>query len=96
MMSGMAEVNNARVAPHNYGSTLATAVAVQLATTIPNFMVLEHFPDFDEEPGYLAVLKQPLELSVKDGAMPIPEGIGLGVSLNSDALAPHQYATHRA
>lgn len=96
MMSGMAETYNARVAPHNYGSTLATAVAVQLATTIPNFMVLEHFPDFDQEPGYLPVLKQPLELSVSDGAMPIPEGVGLGVSLNSDALSPHLYATCRA
>ena len=96
MMAGMAEIHNIRIAPHNYGSTLATAVAVQFAAIIPNFMVLEYFPDFDHEPGYLPVLEQPLELLVTDGKMPIPEGPGLGVALNHAAIEPWHCARCRA
>lgn len=96
MMAAMAESRNARVAPHNYGSALATAVAVQLAATTPNFMVLEHFPDFDREPGYQPVLECPLEHTVEAGFMPVPEGAGLGVELHSASLAPHLYADCRA
>lgn len=88
MIAGMAEIQNARIAPHNYGSTLATAVAVQFAAMIPNFMVLEHFPDFDREPGYLPVLEKPLEPLVADARMPVPDKPGLGVALDYAAIEP--------
>jgi galactonate dehydratase len=92
MMAGMAEHHNARIAPHNYGSNLATAVAVQYAAMIPNFMVLEVFPDFALEPDYLAVLEQPLEAMLKGGKMPIPQGSGFGVTLDLAAIEPWHYA----
>jgi galactonate dehydratase len=92
MIAGIAEHHNTRVAPHNYGSHLATAVAVQFAAMIPNFMVLEVFPDFDREPGYLAVLEQPLEARLEGGKMPIPQGAGLGVTLDLAAIEPWHYA----
>jgi len=92
MMAAMAEHHNARIAPHNYGSNLATAVAVQYAAMIPNFMVLEVFPDFAHEPDYLAVLEQPLEALLKGGKMPIPQGAGLGVTLDLAAIEPWHYA----
>ncbi|MGO8868377.1 MAG: mandelate racemase/muconate lactonizing enzyme family protein [Alphaproteobacteria bacterium] len=94
-IAAMAEVYNARVAPHNYGSTLATAVTAQLAACIPNFMVLEFFPDYNKEPGYLEVLDQPLEPQVRDGYMPVPTAPGLAVTLNHAALAPHLHARCR-
>jgi galactonate dehydratase len=92
MIAAMAEVHNIRIAPHNYGSTLATAVAAQFAAVIPNFMLLEYFPDYDHEPGYLAVLEEPLEARVENASMPLPEGPGLGVRLARDNLEPWLYA----
>lgn len=91
-IAAMAEVYNVRVAPHNYGSTLATAITVQFAAMLPNFMVLEHFPDFDREPDYLAVLAAPLEPTVNDGAMPVPRGPGLGVELDRKNISPHLWS----
>jgi galactonate dehydratase len=96
IISAAAEASNLRVAPHNYGSTVATAVSVQLSACIPNFMVLEYFPDFNKEPAYLAVLENPLEPLVERGAMPIPATPGIGVTLKHTALQPHHYARCRA
>jgi galactonate dehydratase len=88
LMAGMAETQNVRIAPHNYGSTLATAVAAQFAAVIPNFMVLEYFPDYDQEPGYLPVLEQPLEARVAGARMPLPDGPGFGVRLDRENIEP--------
>lgn len=96
MMAGMAEINNLRVAPHNYGSAFATAAAVQLAAILPNFMVLETFPHFDREPGYRPVLEQPLELTISEGRLPIPHGPGFGVALHQAAIAPFHLVRCRA
>jgi galactonate dehydratase len=87
-IAAMAEVYNVRVAPHNYGGTLATAVAAQLAACIPNFMVLEFFPYYAEEPNYLEILDNPLEPMVADGHMPVPTGPGLGVTLARKTVEP--------
>lgn len=95
-IAAMAEVQNIRVAPHNYGSDLATAVTIQFAACIPNFMVLEYFPDFDKEPSYLSVLERPPMVRQQDGHMPIPSEPGLGVVLNHAALQPHLYAVCKA
>ena len=87
-----AELHNMRVAPHNYGSTLATAIAAQFSAAIPNFMVLEVFPDFEDEPGYNPLVDTPLERTIIDGRMPVPTGPGLGVTLDREAIAPHLFA----
>ncbi|MCC7281362.1 MAG: mandelate racemase/muconate lactonizing enzyme family protein [Acetobacteraceae bacterium] len=92
MIAGMAEARNVRVAPHNYGSTLASAITAQLSAAIPNFMVLEFFPDYDREPGYLEVLENPLEPQLRNGRVPVPAAPGLGVALDRTALAPHHHA----
>jgi len=88
MIAGMAEIHNARIAPHNYGSTLATAIAAQYAAVIPNFMLFEYFPDYAREPDYLALLENPLEARVENAVMPLPEGPGLGVQLARENLQP--------
>lgn len=88
MIAGMAEARNLRIAPHNYGSTLATAIAAQYAAVIPNFMLFEFFPDYEREPDYLAVLEDPLEARVEHAVMPLPEGPGLGVRLARKNLEP--------
>lgn len=95
LIAGMAEQRNLRIAPHNYGSTLATAVAAQFGAIIPNFMLFECFPDFDREPNYLAVLEAPLETGVADGELPLPDAPGLGVELVRANVEPHRVAECR-
>lgn len=85
-IAALAELHNMRVAPHNYGSTVATAVATQFAASIPNFMTLEVFPGFDREPDYNEPLLDPVEYSIADGAMPVPGGAGLGVEIDTGCL----------
>lgn len=96
LIAGQAEQRNLRIAPHNYGSTLATAVAAQFGTVIPNFMLLECFPDFDHEPGYLPVLERPLEGQIENASIPLPEGPGLGVSVLRENVERFRVAQCRA
>ncbi|WP_299625214.1 mandelate racemase/muconate lactonizing enzyme family protein [Pelagibius sp.] len=91
-IAALAEIYNARVAPHNYGSALATVIAAQLSACIPNFMVLECFPDFDKEPGFEPVIDDPLELRVRDGLMPLPTDPGLGATLTKSMRASSLWA----
>lgn len=86
------EMHNIRVAPHNYGSPLATVVAAQFAAAIPNFMVLETFPDFEREPGYTPVIDRPLEAGIADGRLPVPTGPGLGVALDRNSVDRYLWA----
>jgi galactonate dehydratase len=86
-IAALAEIHNLRVAPHNYGSSLATAVAVQASAVMPNFMVLEVFPDHEDEAGYRPVLVEPLESHLVGGVLQVPKGSGLGVSLDTGARA---------
>ncbi len=91
-IAALAEAYNACVAPHNYGSTLGTVVAAQLAACITNFMVLECFPDHTAEPDYRPVLTEPLEATVRDGRMPLPKGPGLGAELDRGSVQPFLFA----
>ena len=77
----MGEVHNTSVSPHNYGTTLASVIAVQFSASIPNFRSLEIFPDFHLEPGYIPLIDQPVEQMLDQGRLPLPQGAGLGVSL---------------
>ena len=44
----MASADGAWVAPHQSGGPVATAVCLQLAACVPNFLVQEHFDPFNE------------------------------------------------
>ncbi|MCY3876248.1 MAG: mandelate racemase/muconate lactonizing enzyme family protein [Rhodobacteraceae bacterium] len=80
-IAAMGEVHNTSVSPHNYGTTLASVIAVQFSASIPNFRSLEIFPDFHLEPGYIPLIDQPVEQMLDQGRLPLPQGAGLGVSL---------------
>lgn len=95
-IAAIAEVHNIRVAPHNYGGPLATVVAAQLDATLPNFMIQEFFPDFAKEKNYTPILLDPLEDHVENGTIPVPEGPGLGVSLNRAAVDPYLWRECRS
>jgi galactonate dehydratase len=74
------------VAPHNVGGPVSTAAALHLAACMPNFKIQEHFNDFDETyvkesaPGVPEVI---------DGYFSLPNGPGLGVTLDEAVIQAH-------
>src|SRR4051812_6959795 len=91
-IAAMAEAYNLQVAPHNCGSALSTAAALQISACIANFTTLEIYPYFPERPGYVQVLEDPPEARIKDGFLAVGAGPGLGVTLAIDRLQPFLWA----
>jgi galactonate dehydratase len=71
-------------APHNVAGPVATAANLHLAAATPNFLVQEHFNDFADAEVKDAAPGLP---TVSDGAFSLPEGPGLGVTLDEEAIA---------
>jgi galactonate dehydratase len=84
-IAAYADLYNVPVQPHNCHGPIATAAAVQIDACIPNFYIQELVP-FRDRIAYELVL-EPLELTVEEGRMPVPEKPGLGVTLNEDLVA---------
>ena len=86
----LASTTGAHYAPHTGSSSaVAMAVALQLATAVPNFLIYEHMiSDWDDQqpnPLRHELLEEPVEVFT-EGRMRIPEGPGLGITLNSEIL----------
>ncbi|MBL7198676.1 MAG: hypothetical protein ISS56_00860 [Anaerolineae bacterium] len=73
------------VQPHNCHGPIATAAAAQVDACITNFVIQELVP-FRDRIAY-ELVHEPLELLVRDGQMPVPEGPGLAVTLNEELVA---------
>jgi len=73
-------------APHNVGGPISTAAALQLAACTTNFKIQEHFNDFTES---FVKESAPGNPDVVDGHFALPEGPGLGVTLNEDVVREH-------
>jgi galactonate dehydratase len=78
LIAGMAEAYYASVAPHNPLGPISLAAGVQLAASIPNFLIQEQVSLGE---GYI---KQPF--TVKEGYLNLPTGPGLGIELDENAL----------
>ena len=76
----MAEAYYAVIAPHNPMGPISLASGLQLAASIPNFLVQEQVSLGE---GYL---KTPFLLQ-KDGTVLTPTGPGLGVELDENKLS---------
>jgi len=79
LIAGMAEAYYASVAPHNPLGPISLAAGVQLAASIPNFLIQEQVSLGE---GYL---KKPF--SIREGYLELPTGPGLGVELDENAMA---------
>jgi galactonate dehydratase len=75
LIAGMAEAYYVPIAPHNPMGPISLAVGLNLAASIPNFLVQEQVSLGE---GYL---KEPFKLQ-KDGTVMIPKKPGLGVELD--------------
>jgi galactonate dehydratase len=87
-IAAMADAHYVTFAPHNVGGPVSTAACLHLAACTTNFKIQEHFNDFVDAwvkeaatgPGYPEVV---------DGYFSLPDGPGLGVTLNEDFIREH-------
>lgn len=79
IIAGMAEAYYASIAPHNPLGPISLAAGVQIAASIPNFLIQEQVSLGE---GYL---KKPF--TVRDGYLDLPTGPGLGIELDENAMA---------
>jgi galactonate dehydratase len=79
LIAGMAEAWYASVAPHNPLGPISLAAGVQLAASIPNFLIQEQVSLGE---GYI---KTPFK--IREGYLDLPTGPGLGVELDENAMA---------
>lgn len=86
-IAAMAETEYLPVAPHNSRGPVATAAAAHACVTIPNFLVLEYFPD--SPPWRQALLVD--DERIEDGYYHLPDGPGLGVELDWDVVDRYPY-----
>ncbi|MDO8302968.1 MAG: mandelate racemase/muconate lactonizing enzyme family protein [Sedimentisphaerales bacterium] len=86
----IAEANGAWIAPHQSGGPVATAVCLQLAACIPNFLIQEHFDAFNDPWTRELVTWHPA-IDPKNGHLSFPTAPGLGIDLNLDLVKEHPY-----
>ncbi len=85
-LAATAETHHVLVAPHNVGGPVLTAANLHFAACTPNFKIQEFFNDFADADIMMCA---PGLAPVVDGYFSIPEGPGLGVSLDLDYVAEH-------
>jgi galactonate dehydratase len=85
-LAAWAETYYILVAPHNVGGPVSTAAALHFAASTPNFKIQEFFNDFANPEIMQAAPGVP---PVVDGYFSLPEGPGLGVTLDEDFIRDH-------
>ena len=86
-IAAIGETYHAQIAPHVYCGPVVAAAAIQLATTIPNFLILEGIERWG---GFHAeILKNPI--TWEDGYVVPPDAPGLGVELDEEVANAHPY-----
>jgi len=86
-IAGMAEAHYAQIAPHLYCGPVVGAANIQLATTSPNFLILEGIQDWGGFHGQL--LKQPIRFEA--GYVIPPTTPGIGVEVDEAVARAHPY-----
>src|SRR5579883_1456687 len=86
-IAGMAEAHYASIAPHLYCGPVVGAANIQLAASIPNFLILESIERWG---GFHAeILKTPIRW--EEGYVIPPAAPGLGVELDEAVALAHPY-----
>lgn len=87
-IAALAEAHHIQIAPHCYCGPLVAAANIQLAASIPNFLILEAIRTFD---GFHAdLLKTPIRW--EDGYVIPSSEPGLGVELDESVAEAHPYS----
>jgi galactonate dehydratase len=86
-ISALAETYYVAVAPFHSGGPIATAAALNLAASLPNFFIQQMpYVAAEEDRQMRARLAGESLEAVKDGFLQLPRGPGLGITLNEAAL----------
>jgi len=88
-IAAVAESFNVGVIPHNPLTPISTAACIQIDACIPNF-VLQEYTGEDKPPKSEMVVKEPLRL--EKGYLEIPDRPGIGVEINDEFFATHEYS----
>lgn len=82
-IASVAHAFNLPVAPHAFSSAINLVASMHLLASLPNGLLLE----FDQNPNALRtdLLREPITVG-REGSVKLPEGPGLGVELNPEAV----------
>jgi galactonate dehydratase len=89
----LAEAYYVAIAPHHDGGPVATAAAIHLAASVPNFFI-QHVPlphDPKDREMRAAIVPGGIE-TPRDGFLQVPTGPGLGIQVNESALEKYHAA----
>jgi L-alanine-DL-glutamate epimerase-like enolase superfamily enzyme len=86
-IAAMAECYHIQIAPHCYCGPIEAAANIQLATTLPNFLILEAIKSFD---GFHETLLKN-KIDFQDGYIIPSKEPGLGVELNEAVCEAHPW-----
>jgi galactonate dehydratase len=89
-VADLALAHGSYIAPHQSGGPIATAVCLQLAACVPNFLIQEHFDAFNEPWARDLVTWNPT-IDPANGHLSLPDGPGLGIDLNVEVAREHPY-----
>ena len=90
-MAALAEAYYVAVAPHHNGGPVATAAALHLAASLPNFFIQQiPLPAAEADRRMRAELAGVSVERVTDGFAALPTGAGLGITVNEDALEKYK------
>jgi len=90
-ISALAETYYVAVAPFHDGGPIATAAALNLAASLPNFFIQQiPYPIAEEDRRMRARLAGDSVETVKDGFLQLPRGPGLGITVNEAVLSEYR------
>ncbi|WP_336798962.1 mandelate racemase/muconate lactonizing enzyme family protein [Kaistia sp. MMO-174] len=86
----LAQAHGSYIAPHQSGGPVATAVCLQLAACVENFLIQEHFDAFNE-PWTRDLVSWHPTIDPSNGHLSLPDAPGLGIELNDEVAKAHPY-----
>jgi galactonate dehydratase len=89
-VANLALAHGSYIAPHQSGGPVATAVCLQLAACVPNFLIQEHFDAFNETWTQELVTWRP-SIDATNGHLSLPAAPGLGLELVDEVALAHPY-----
>lgn len=81
----LAEMHYMSIAPHNMASPVTAMAAAHICATIPNFLALEYHSHNIPLWNEMLDIKYPFQ----EGYIDVPDGPGLGIALDENAVAAH-------
>ena len=90
-IAALAETYYVAVAPFHDAGPIATAAALNLAASLPNFFIQQLPTPIDDQDRHMRALLAGESLeTVRDGFLDLPRGPGLGIQINESALSQYR------